>query len=230
MTSVNALVAGNVAITTHSRLGITSIRIVAIANSTIEGFTEAIVPGQIEEHEAHLTYKQSCLVKGDHSFESKHGLLFGKSIVDPSKEIPVRGINTLMWSSKIYAGKRIANLASLVTENQLEVYTVSKHEQSIDNLINSSIYSNESILKLDETQILKLLLVKYKNIISCDSNDLGRCLTLEHQIDTGNTAPIQMAPRRIPYHQQKEVQHDIAEKEHSGIIKKSSSPGHFLLW
>ena len=210
MTSVNALVAGNVVIPTHSRLGITSIGIVAIANSTIKGFTEEIVPGQIEEHEAHLTYEQSCLIEGDYSFELKHGLLVGKSIVDTSKELPVRVINTSMWSSKIHAGKRIANLASLVTENQLEVYTVSKHEQSIDNLINSLIDSNETILKLDETQKLKLLLVKYKNIISCDSNDLKRCSTVEHQIDTGNIAPIRMEPRRIPYHQQEEVQHDIA--------------------
>ena len=57
---------------------------------------------------------------------------------------------------QIHAGKRIENLASLVTENQLEVYTVSKHKQSIDNLINSSIDSNESILKLDETQKIKI--------------------------------------------------------------------------
>ena len=84
----------------HSRLGITSIGIVAIANSNIEGFTEAIVPGQIEEHEAHLTYEQSCLIEGDHSFESKHGLLVKKFIVDPSKEIPVRVINTKCGQAK----------------------------------------------------------------------------------------------------------------------------------
>ena len=36
-----------------------------------------------------------------------------------------------------------------------------------------------------------------------------------------------MAPRRIPYHQQEKVQHYIAENEHSGIIKKSSSPWAF---
>ena len=36
-----------------------------------------------------------------------------------------------------------------------------------------------------------------------------------------------MAPRRIPYHQQEEVQNDLAEKEQSEIIKKSSSPWAF---
>ena len=132
-----------------------------------------------------------------------------------------------MWSSKIHAGKRIANLAFFVTENQLEVYTVSKHEQSNDNLINSFIDSNRSMFKLDETQNLKLLLVKYKNIIFCNSNDFERCSTFQHQIDTGNTAPIRMAPRRIPYYQQEEVQHYIAKNEHTGIIKKSSFPWAF---
>ena len=116
MTSVNTLVAGNVAIPTHSRLNITSIGIVAVADSTVEGFTEVIVPGQIEEHEVHLTYEQACLVEGDPLFEAKHGLLVEKSIVDPSKEIPLRVINTSMWSNKIYAGKRFANLSSLVME------------------------------------------------------------------------------------------------------------------
>ena len=55
MTSVNSLVAGNVVILTHSRLSITSIGIVAIADSTIKGFTKVIVPGQTESHEAYLT-------------------------------------------------------------------------------------------------------------------------------------------------------------------------------
>ena len=45
MTSVNSLVAGNVVIPTHSRLSITSIGIVAIADSTIKGITKVIVPG-----------------------------------------------------------------------------------------------------------------------------------------------------------------------------------------
>ena len=65
MTNVNGLVAGNVAVPTHSRLGIISIGIVAIADSTAEGFTEVIIPGQIEKHEAHVTYEQTCLVEGD---------------------------------------------------------------------------------------------------------------------------------------------------------------------
>ena len=72
-TSVNKLVAGNVAIPTHSKLNITSIGIINIAHIIVEAFTEVIVPGQIDEHKAHLTFEQACLVKGDLSFEAKCG-------------------------------------------------------------------------------------------------------------------------------------------------------------
>ena len=157
-------------------------------------------------------------MEGDPLFEAKHGLLVEKSIVDPSKEISVRVINTSMWSNKIYAKKRFANLSSLVMENPVEIYTVHKNEEGIEKLISNSIDSNKSILKLEENQKLKSLLIKYQNIISFDSNDLGRCSAIEHQIYSGVNAPIRMAPRRIPYHQQEEVQTDQAEKEQSGII------------
>ena len=36
-----------------------------------------------------------------------------------------------------------------------------------------------------------------------------------------------MAPRRIPYHQQEEVQQDLAQKEQAWIIKKFTSPWAF---
>ena len=50
MTSVNTLVAGNVAIPTYSRLNITLIGIVSVADSTVDRFIEVIDPGQIKEH------------------------------------------------------------------------------------------------------------------------------------------------------------------------------------
>ena len=58
---------------------------------------------------------------------------------------------------------------------------------------------------------------------------MGRCSALEHQIDTGDNAPIRMGPRRIPYHQQEEVQNDLTKTEQSGIIKKYSSPWAFTI-
>ena len=55
MTSVNSNVAGNVVIPTHSRLSITLIKIVTIADITIEGFAKVIVSGHTEKHNTYLT-------------------------------------------------------------------------------------------------------------------------------------------------------------------------------
>lgn len=94
MTSVNLLVAGNVAIFTYSRLNITLIKIVTIADSIVEKFTEVIVLGKIKEDESHLTYEQACLVKGDPSFEATHKVIIEKSIVNLFKKLQIRVINT----------------------------------------------------------------------------------------------------------------------------------------
>ena len=66
--------------------------------------------------------------------------------------------------------------------------------------------------------------MKYEVIIYRGPTDFGNCKLLEHRIDTGDTIPIKMAPRRIPYFQQDEVQNDLNEKEAAGIIRKSNSP------
>ena len=44
------------------------------------------------------------------------------------------------------------------------------------------------------------------------STNFENCKFSTYQIDTGNSSPIRMAPRRIPYFQQKEVQLDINAK------------------
>ena len=75
MTSVNTLVAGNIAIPTYSELNITSIGLVTIADNIVEKFTEIIVLGKIKEHDDNLTFKKACLLENDPSFDAKHKLL-----------------------------------------------------------------------------------------------------------------------------------------------------------
>jgi len=41
------------------------------------------------------------------------------------------------------------------------------------------------------------LLCKYKSAIAKSSDDLGKTKLVQHQINTGNTAPIRQPPRRL---------------------------------
>ena len=76
-----------------------------------------------------------------------------------------------------------------------------------------------SMLTANEKDKLAKLLLKYESIISRGPTDIGNCTLLTHRIGTGNTMPIRMAPRRIPYFQQDEVQQNISAKEAAGIAQ-----------
>ena len=83
------------------------------------------------------------------------------------------------------------------------------------------------MLTTNKNEKLAKLLIKYESIISFRPTDINNWKLLTHHIDTKDTSPIRMAPRRIPYFQQEEVQQDISAKEAAGIVKKSTSPWAF---
>ena len=96
-------------------------------------------------------------------------------------------------------------------------------EPSIAEIIEGPIINELSILPKVEKRNLATLLIKYESFISCGPTNLENCKLLTHHIDTKDTTPIQMAPRRIPYFQE-EVQDDINSKEAAGIVQNSTSP------
>ena len=69
------------------------------------------------------------------------------------------------------------------------------------------------MLKISGKKQLAILLLIYESIISRGPTDIGNCKLLTYQINTGDTSPIRMEPRRIPYFQQKEVQQVISAKK-----------------
>ena len=68
------------------------------------------------------------------------------------------------------------------------------------------------------------LLVEYQDIFAKDSSDLGRTDKIKHRIDTGDTPPIKLRPRRIPIHLREEARRQTQEMLDRDIIKPSDSP------
>ena len=125
---------------------------------------------------------------------------------------------------------KVGDLLPFETNRQqvcLTAVTEEQQKQSISEVIYSSLKDESSTLSVNKKQKLPKLLLKYEAIISRGSTDIGSCKLLTHRIDTGDTNPIRMAPRRIPYFQQEEVQQDITAKEDAGIVKKSTFPWAF---
>ena len=65
---------------------------------------------------------------------------------------------------------------------------------------------------------------KFQDIISQGSDDIGKTLLIEMDIDTGNSPPIASRPYTLPLKHYDWVQKEITTLEHAGIITKSISP------
>ena len=65
---------------------------------------------------------------------------------------------------------------------------------------------------------------KYDNIISKNSDDIGKTMLVEMEIDTGNHAPIASKPYTLPLKHYEWVQREIETLEKAGIIERSISP------
>ena len=229
LTSLNSIVLGNVTVPTHMKTTKTPINIIAVEDVSINGMSEHLVAAQLEECEAHMINQETCLVEGDTNFENKTGVLIARSLVNPSAKILVRVINPSSWSSNIHKGNRIGELIEIEPDIGEPVFGIK--ESSIPELqkenILKSIKNSESILNVTEMSRLIDVLCKHASVISQGPTDLGRCEAIEHKIYTADASPIRMAPRRIPYHQQEEVQNEIESKLSAGLVRKSNSPWAF---
>ena len=65
---------------------------------------------------------------------------------------------------------------------------------------------------------------RFHSIISKGSEDIGKTLLVEMDIDTGNSPPIASRPYTLPLKHYEWVQKEISTLERAGIITKSISP------
>ena len=66
------------------------------------------------------------------------------------------------------------------------------------------------------------LLLKERSAIFCKT--LGRTSAVQHIIDTGNSQPVKVPPRPIPFHFADQVHKQLQEMAEEGIIRPSNSP------
>ena len=230
LTSANCIIVQNMPILTHFHKSRKSIGVILTEDSIITPNSEQLVSGQTEEHEAHLITESCCVIESEKPIEDKLGVLVACGLVTPSKPLPIRVANLSTTSVTLKAGTRIGKLLPIEEEDEALCLNITEHkpdEHSLKETIATCLSDTSSVLKANEKEKLAQLLLKYEVIISRGPTDLGNCKLLDHHIDTGDTAPIRMAPRRIPYFQQEEVQNDLKEKEAACIIRKSNSPWAF---
>ena len=230
LTSANCLLFQNVPIISHMHKSRKTVGVIPTANFTIEPYSKNILDGQTEEQEAQLLSENSCILDPEVSIEDKLGVLIARGLVTPANSMPIRVLNVSNRFVNLKAEIKVGDLLPIEpTEQQLCLTTVieEQKEPTISEIIDNSFKDEASMLAANEKDKLAKLILKYESIISRGSTDIESCKLLNHSIDTGDTIPIRMEPRRIPYCQQEEVQQDITAKKAAGIVRKSTSPWAF---
>ena len=75
-----------------------------------------------------------------------------------------------------------------------------------------------------EKELLFHLLMEYADVFAFNSGQIGRTSILKHRIDTGNTPPVHLLPRRIHQARREEMAKLVKDMLEQGAIQQSDCP------
>lgn len=78
-------------------------------------------------------------------------------------------------------------------------------------------------LSLDQKLQLKKCIFEYQDIFTAPDGKLGRTDIVKHSIDTGNSKPIRVPPRRVPISQRVVIENEIDKMLKNDVIEPSTS-------
>ena len=83
-----------------------------------------------------------------------------------------------------------------------------------------------SMIHLDDEQRMRLmtLLLKFQDVFSKSSDDIGQTDIVKHRINTGTAVPIRQPPRRLPFGKREIEKQEIQRMLDKGVIEPSASP------
>ena len=154
----------------------------------------------------------------------------------PTDLIPIRLLNPRSESVTLFQGTRIATLESLqgASIERAEADKTISVDAVLDSLPRVSPKKQALLAELVESRAgdlsgaqqeqLHLLLQTYADIFAEDDADLGRAGRVQHQINTGNSAPIRQRFRRLPLAKRDQARELLQKMMERDVIEPSDSP------
>lgn len=153
---------------------------------------------------------------------AKREIIAANTIVKQSKgKIPVRIYSSHSETHRLHEGTRLGYL-ELIDTNEISCRL---NMMETEEQISRTEFLKKCTLPSEENEIHDLLWA-YSDVFSNNKMDIGRT-NIEHEIDTGSTKPIIVKPRRVPQTAEREVEKQIKDMLHHGIIRESTSPWSF---
>ena len=193
-------------------------------------------------------FPSSCLIEANPDFETRYSIKVATCLATESNgKVPIRLMNIGSSPVKLYKNT-IVSFAEPLPSDQVTFLETEAACQANHEVVNHiEIQSDVSIdhptqevdipeylmdlykqategLRLDQKQEVAYLLKEMRTVFAANPNDLGRTTVAEHEIHTGDAAPIKQRPRRTPISFKGEEEKEIKSMLEKGVIRESSSP------
>ena len=145
-----------------------------------------------------------------------------------SSFVPIRLLNAGNNPVVLKKGMKVACMSQLhedcTTQNISAVTGHIPLSQGDQEALWSMVCKGGDHLNDGEKELLFHLLMEYADVFAFNSGQIGRTSILKHRIDTGNTPPVHLLPRRIPQSHREEMAKLVKDMLEQGAIQQSDSP------
>ena len=168
--------------------------------------------------------KGTWIVEGNRA--GRYGVMVARSVVCPtSQTVPVRLLNPREESVVVRKGVQIARMEQLDDMCVGNVSTSPSEASPKDrDMLWDMVCKVGNHVSSAEKEKLYYVLQEYTDVFSLSNDGLGRTSLSKHRINTGDSLPIHIPPRRILHARREEVRKLLQDMLAKGAIQPSDSP------
>ncbi|CAG2221615.1 unnamed protein product [Mytilus edulis] len=155
----------------------------------------------------------------------RNGILISTALVNTTKrKVAISAINcrdrdvTLKRNKVVGSIQTVKTISDSVSVNNLD--NLSELPEHLTGLIDRV----SSKMTESQKQDLSKLVIKYQDIFLGPDGKLGKTDIVRHTIDTGNTKPVKIPPRRVPIKQREIIEQELEKMLQNDVIEPSCSP------
>ena len=207
--------------------------ITAPSNYTVTAESQHILWCEISQPE-HFTSSDQFLVEPDEAVMNELGLLATATVATlDNGRIPMALLNITARPIAFEQGRRLAKVtlvkdtacfATQAMNSGSQTETRLSQADKLVKVLNELKYGEALIQHKAEKQQLQNLISKHLDVFAENDEDIGRVQLVEHQIDTGDAAPVRARARFYSPTQRMAINAEVDKYKAAGIVRPSSSP------
>ena len=161
---------------------------------------------------------------------TRSGLIVGRTIINPdarSVGVVVANLSERPW--RIRAGRAIGSCERVdLTDHSVIPDAAQLSHDALSSLCQphlQELLDRSCVgLSVEQGTCVSNLIESFADVFSSGDHDLGQTGLAEHTINTGNSRPVKVPPRRIPIHKRQEAEETVEKTEAAGPGRAITKP------